>query len=245
MDTIKNLGIIPARFGSTRFPGKPLAKIGGISMIERVYAQAKKSNLDKVLVATDDERILQCVYDFDGEGIMTDSDLPTGTARCIEALKLSGLRAENVVNIQGDEPFIDPLQINSVLQLVAQPEVDIATMVSPALHFEEVTNSHRVKVVLTKEGKALYFSRLPIPYAPENRRELRNYYIHLGIYGFKAKVLLALEKLTTGYLEKAESLEQLTWLENGYGIFTVSTHERNESVDTPEDLENLEKKFFR
>lgn len=245
MDRIQNLGIIPARFGSTRFPGKPLAKIGGIAMIERVYKQAKKSNLDKVLVATDDERILQCVEQFGGHAIMTDSHLPTGTARCIEALKMSGLHPENIVNIQGDEPFIDPVQINHVLKLLSQPEVDIATMVSPALTFDEVDNSNRVKVVLGKDGKALYFSRLPIPYAPDDRKKLSDYFIHLGIYGFKKKVLLDLEKLSTSYLEKAESLEQLTWLENGYAIYTASTLERSDSVDTPEDLENLEKKFIR
>ena len=244
MHMVKNLGIIPARFGSTRFPGKPLAKIGGISMIERVYKQALLSELDRVVVATDDERIMECVSSFGGEAIMTHTDIHTGTERCREALKKSGLDPENIINIQGDEPFIDPGQINSIIKLLYKPDVDIATMISPALSFEEVVNENRVKVVVAHSGKALYFSRSVIPFATKSRQQIEDYFIHLGIYGFKKSVLLALGNVKPGYLERAESLEQLTWLENGFEIFTVQTMERNDSVDTPEDLQNLERKFF-
>ena len=244
MEIVDKLGIIPARYASTRFPGKPLAYIGGVPMIERVYKQAIKSNLNKVLVATDDERIADCVKGFGGNVVMTNPDLPTGTDRCREALTLSKIKAKLVVNIQGDEPFIDPEQINAILQLLHGHDVNIATMISPALTLGEIQNPNRVKVVTEKNGKALYFSRSPIPYSKSMEDQVSNYFIHLGIYGFKGATLQELGQLSTSSLELAESLEQLRWLQNGYNIYTVKTNERADSVDTPEDLENLEKKFF-
>jgi|SRR5690554_4467217 len=244
MEIVDKLGIIPARYASTRFPGKPLATIGGVSMIERVYNQALKSNLDKVLVATDDDRILECVKGFGGNVVMTNPELPTGTDRCREALALSKVNARLVVNIQGDEPFIDPQQINAIVQLLHGHDVNIATMISPALTVEEIENPNRVKVVVEKTGKALYFSRLPIPFSKNIGDHVSNYAIHLGIYGFKGATLRELGQLSPSSLEQSESLEQLRWLENGYEIYTVKTNERTDSVDTPEDLKNLEKKFF-
>lgn len=239
------LGIIPARYGSTRFPGKPLIKLGEKTMIQRVYEQAKKSNLDEVIVATDDDRILKEVERFGGKAYITASDIPSGTDRCVAALEASGLEASVVVNIQGDEPFIDPAQINAVLELLSVDRVKIATLVSPAQNQKEVSNPNRVKAVLSASGKALYFSRLPIPYVKDNDSATSDrYFIHLGIYGFKAETLLEISALNPGNLERAESLEQLRWLESDFEIFTAVTTERSESIDTPEDLRILEKKYF-
>ncbi len=239
------LGIIPARFGSTRFPGKPLIKLGDKTMIQRVYEQAKKSNLDDVIVATDDERILKEVERFGGKAFLTASDIPSGTDRCVAALKTSGIDASVVINIQGDEPFIDPGQINIVLDLLGREEVKIATLVSHAEDQKEVSNPNRVKVVVSASGKALYFSRLPIPYLKDNDSAISSrYLIHLGIYGFKAQTLLEISQLKPGSLEKSESLEQLRWLENDFEIHTAKTAERTEAIDTPEDLLFIEKKYF-
>lgn len=244
MENVEKLGIIPARYASTRFPGKPLALIGGVPMIERVYRQAMKSDLDRVLVATDDERIATCVRDFGGEAVMTDPLLSSGTDRCREALNSSKINTNLVVNIQGDEPMIDPNQINLVLDLLMNPTVKIATLISQATSQEEVSNQNRVKVTIDKNGKALYFSRLPIPFAKNGEQKLENYHVHLGIYGFQAATLQALCNLENSALELSESLEQLRWLENGYSIYTAKTIDRADSVDTPEDLEIIEKKFF-
>lgn len=245
---MKQLGIIPARFGSTRFPGKPLAIIGGKTMIERVYVQARKSLLDRVLVATDDERIAEVVRDFGGEAVMTDPNLPSGTDRCRAAMDALDSEPDCVVNIQGDEPFIDPGQINQVLELLKQSDVEIATLISPSTSAEEVQNPNRVKAVVDKRGKALYFSRQAIPFLksahPEKWYLEHTYYIHLGIYGFKPKTLRSITELQQSSLEKAEALEQLRWLENGYQIYTASTAIRADAVDTPEDLKAIEKKFF-
>lgn len=248
MENVEKLGIIPARYGSTRFPGKPLAKIDGIAMIERVYRQAEKSKLDKVLVATDDERIEKFVNGFGGNVVMTASDITTGTDRCRAALEAAEIEADYVINIQGDEPFIDPKQINVLLKLLHGHPVKIATLISPALNMEEVQNPNRVKVTTDRQGKALYFSRLPIPFVkdlkqiPDNVGELYN--IHLGIYGFQADTLLELGELSPSALELSENLEQLRWLENGYDIYTATTTERSDAVDTPEDLKSIEKKYF-
>ncbi len=239
------LGIIPARYGSTRFPGKPLLKLGDKTMIHRVYDQAKKSNLDEVIVATDDDRIVKEVESFGGRAYLTSSEIPSGTDRCLAALDASGIEASAVVNIQGDEPFIDPEQINAILELLESDKVEIATLVSPAQNQKEVSNPNRVKVVLSASGKALYFSRLPIPFVKDNDSAISdNYYIHLGIYGYKTQTLRAITRLNPGKLERAESLEQLRWLENGHEIYTAQTEERTEAIDTPEDLEYIEKKYF-
>jgi 3-deoxy-manno-octulosonate cytidylyltransferase (CMP-KDO synthetase) len=242
----QGIGIIPARYGSTRFPGKPLAMVGGLTMIERVYRQAETAGLDRVIVATDDERIARVVRDFGGTAAMTSPHTGTGTERCREVLKQLDIRSGRVINIQGDEPFIAPEQIKQVLALLENTEVGIATLVSPALSANEVKDPNRVKVVLDTSGRALYFSRLPIPYHRDSASlgAYGAYYIHLGIYGFQAQTLLALEKLAPGKLEQAENLEQLRWLENGYPIYTAVTQSRAEAIDTPEDLEAIQKKYF-
>jgi 3-deoxy-manno-octulosonate cytidylyltransferase (CMP-KDO synthetase) len=225
-----------------------LALIGGKTMIERVYFQAKKSALDRVIVATDDDRIARVVRDFGGEAVITDSDLPSGTDRCRAALDSLEADPEYIVNIQGDEPFIDPAQINQVLEILKRPEVEIATLISPCTSAEEVHNPNRVKAVVDKNGKALYFSRQAIPFLKSvtaDEWHLNHpFFIHLGIYGFKTNVLRSISSLTQSGLERAESLEQLRWLENGYQIYTSSTETRADAVDTPEDLKAIEKKFF-
>lgn len=245
---MKSIGIIPARYASTRFPGKPLAEIGGKTMVRRVYEQCLKSRLDEVVVATDDERIASAVKAFGGRAVMTDPNLPSGTDRCREAFKLLDTDASRIVNVQGDEPFIDPGQINEVLDLLLGEDAEIATLISPARSSEEVLNPNRVKAVVDVKGNALYFSRQTIPYfkgaAAEQWIEHHHYFIHVGIYGFTREALLHTGKLTPGNLELAESLEQLRWLENGMNIATAATSTRAESVDTPEDLRILEKRYF-
>ena len=214
-------------------------------MIERVYLQAKKANLDHVLVATDDERIYECVKSFNGDAVMTSAEIPTGTDRCREALLKSGIVADSVINIQGDEPFINPNQIDMVSALLEREKVEIATLVSPAKDMLEVENPNRVKAVLAKNHRVLYFSRAPIPYQKElTVRSISDYFIHLGIYGFKASTLIELAKLEQSSLEIAERLEQLRWLQNGYDLYAGISSERADAVDTPEDLQHLEKKFF-
>lgn len=243
MDDKFKLGIIPARFASTRFPGKPLAEIGGKPMIQRVYEQAQKANLDRVIVATDHRRIEEAVRAFGGHVELTDPEIPSGTDRCRAVLQQSDLKADWVVNIQGDEPFIDPDHINSILILL-EKGAEIATLVSEAYEWEEINNPNRVKVVRSVHGKALYFSRSPIPYNRSGKMHAKDYFIHLGIYGFQADVLLELGKLKESKLEKSESLEQLRWLENGYQIYADQVDSRPDSVDTPEDLELIQKKYF-
>jgi 3-deoxy-manno-octulosonate cytidylyltransferase (CMP-KDO synthetase) len=236
------LGIIPARYGSSRFPGKPLAVINGKPMIQRVYEQCQKSNLDRVVVATDHELIRAEVEKFGGEVVMTSENCRSGTERCREALKQLDIETGYVVNVQGDEPFINPEQISAVLGLLQKEQVSIATLRSPAQSKEEVKDPNRVKVVSNQEGKALYFSRSPIPYIRDHKGHPElPHFMHIGIYGFKTATLLALEGLEEKYLERAESLEQLGWMEHGYDIYTAITHERNISIDTPEDLAKIEK----
>jgi len=243
MDDKVKLGIIPARFASTRFPGKPLADLGGKPMIQRVYEQAQKANLDRVIVATDDNRIRDVVESFKGHVEMTNPNIPSGTDRCRAVLKNSGIKADWVVNIQGDEPFIDPEHINALLDLL-EKGAEIATLISRAEEMDEVKNSNRVKVVRTQSGKALYFSRSNIPFNRSGNMKAEDYFIHLGIYGFQADTLMELGELDAGKLEKFESLEQLRWLENGYQIYTDLVYSRPDAVDTPEDLLLIKKKYF-
>jgi len=239
------VGIIPARFKSTRFPGKPLADIGGKPMIRRVYEQCLKSELDFIAVATDHDDILNEVMSFGGNAVMTPEDIPSGTDRCRYALDFLPIDSGMVINIQGDEPFIRPEQINSVIAILKNQNAEIATLVSPALNMDEVENPNRVKVVTAKDGRALYFSRSVIPF-PRNAEGLKaeDYLIHLGIYGFKEEALRRTGQLEMGDLEVTEGLEQLRWLESGMSIYTGITKERAESVDTPEDLLSIEKKYF-
>ena len=236
------LGIIPARYASTRFPGKPLVMIDGKPMIQRVYEQALKADLDDVVIATDDNRIAKAVRDFGGHVVLTSENHPSGTDRCAEALQLFKGDWTAVVNIQGDEPYIQPSQINSVVTLLKNG-APIATLVKKIDSVEELTNMNSPKVVLGNTGNALYFSRQPIPFqkgiAINEWLNHGTYYKHIGIYGYQAAILPELTQLKQGILEMAESLEQLRWLENGYTIRTAETTENTVAIDTPEDLDRL------
>lgn len=236
---MKTLGIIPARYASTRFPGKPLAMIGGKSMIRRVYEQAKLASLlDAVIVATDDYRIFDHVQTFQANAIMTDPKYPTGTDRCAEvALQAEGY--DLIINIQGDEPFIEPASIDLVIELL-QKEAPIATLAKQIDKLEDLLNPNVVKVTFDDNRKALNFSRQPIPTLekiPQNQW-LKNgiFYKHIGLYGFRRETLLEITTLPQGEREKAESLEQLRWLDAGYPIFVNFTQARSVSIDTKEDL---------
>ncbi|MFA6276615.1 MAG: 3-deoxy-manno-octulosonate cytidylyltransferase [Pedobacter sp.] len=239
---MKFLGIIPARFASTRFPGKPLIDIGGKTMIQRVYEQALKSDLDKVVVATDDERIVAEVKRFGGDFILTSPNHQSGTDRCAEVVqKLSGF--DVVINIQGDEPFIDPSQI-SLLSLCFNDEtVELATLIKEISEDAELFNPNIPKVVINDNQQAIYFSRHPIPFIRNAEKEkwatTHQFYKHIGIYGYKATTLLKITKLLPSSLELAESLEQLRWLENGYQIKTKITTIETIAIDTPEDLQKI------
>jgi 3-deoxy-manno-octulosonate cytidylyltransferase (CMP-KDO synthetase) len=241
---MKTIGIIPARYASTRFPGKPLVDIAGKTMIQRVYEQASQSDLlHAVVVATDDERIAVAVKGFGGEVVMTASHHQSGTDRCFEALSILNQPYSSVVNIQGDEPFIHPGQIDKIVKLLARPEVHLATLCKKIQSQEELNNPDCVKVVLDHQLRALYFSRYPIPYV-RNQQDvglLDNYGFmkHIGIYGYKTETLAQITKLPPSYLEKAEALEQLRWLENGLKIFVDITDKESISVDKPDDLQKL------
>ena len=235
------LGIIPARFASSRFPGKPLVDINGMSMIQRVYTQAKKSkSLTNVIVATDDSRIYKHVLGFGGDVIMTSEKHQTGTDRCAEALKDSKIDCDMIINIQGDEPFIDPEQIDRLASCFYTKGTQIATLVKKITNIEDIFNRNVAKVVLNKDSEALYFSRSPIPYS-RNFEECdwlkdTTYYKHIGLYGFSKHILKNITKLIPSNLEKAESLEQLRWLENGYRIRAAITNIETIPIDTPDDL---------
>lgn len=234
------IGIIPARYASTRFPGKPLAIIHGKPMIQVVYEHVREAGLDQVAVATDDERIAECVRGFGGQVVMTSPDHPSGTDRCGEAAELLGLHDDDViVNIQGDEPGISAKEIGLLTSLFARPEVHIATLVRPFTDPEEAENPNKVKVVLALNGKALYFSRLPIPYVRDSHSPAPTYYQHLGIYAYRYETLKQLILLPPSSLENTEKLEQLRWLENGYDIYTAPCDYRGIGIDTPEDLQRF------
>lgn len=238
------LGVIPARFASTRFPGKPLVEIAGISMIRRVYEQALKSErLNKVVVATDDERIMEHVRAFGGAVSMTRPEHPSGTDRCAEVSEAFP-EAEWVVNIQGDEPFIQPQQIDLLIETLLAPDSPgIATLAKKIESVEALDNPNIVKTVLSSTGEALYFSRFAIPYmrgVPASQRlERHDFYKHIGLYGFRKTILQQITALSPAALEKAESLEQLRWLENGYRIAVRITDMETIGIDTPEDLAKL------
>ncbi len=236
---MKTLGIIPARYASSRFPGKPLVKIGNKTMIRRVYEQAQKSSLlSAVIVATDNERIFDHVRDFGGNVMMTDSRHQSGTDRCAEIAKAIG-EYDLAINIQGDEPFIDPTQIDAVIELLEQG-APIATLAKKITKKEELFSPNVVKVVFEANGKALNFSRTPIPNlkeVPQNQwLKKADFYKHIGLYGFQNATLQEVTALPQSAREKAESLEQLRWLENGYAIFVRTTDKETISIDTPDDL---------
>ena len=241
---MRSIGIIPARFASTRFPGKPLAEIDGKIMIQRVYEQAKKASaLHHVVVATDDERIQKAVLDFGGEVVMTSSEHQSGTDRCLEALRQQEMDFEIVVNIQGDEPFISPDQINLILSCFHQENTEIATLVKLIEDEKELWNTNKPKVLMDEDDFAIYFSRQCIPYLRDVEKEKWleefNFYKHIGMYAYRAETLAELCALKPSRLERAEGLEQLRWIENGYKIKTAITDEEALSVDSPEDLEQF------
>lgn len=241
---IKSIGIIPARYGSSRFPGKPLASIQGKPMIQWTYGNAKKSNLlDEVYVATDNEIIFRTVESFGGKAILTSADHQSGTDRCMEVIEKLDFQPEIIINIQGDEPLIKAKMIDQLHEVVSRENVQLATLIKPIESIETITNENRVKVVVDKNGKALYFSRAAIPhvknFSKENWMNEQPFYKHIGIYAYRRKTLQEITKLPVSPMEKSESLEQLRWLENGYEIYTGITHETSPSVDTPEDLQHI------
>lgn len=236
------IGIIPSRFGSTRFPGKPLADINGVTMIQRVYEQAKKAKrLADVIVATDDQRIFSHVNDFGGHVMMTAPNHQSGTDRCAEIIsKDEAHDFVVVINIQGDEPYIHPEQIDQLCACFDNPDTQLATLVNEIKSSDELFNHNNIKVVLNKFGEAIYFSRSPIPYCrnfPEQEWiKHQTYYRHIGIYGYRKNTLLEIARLPKTKLEITESLEQLRWIENGYKIRAEITSYESVSIDTPEDL---------
>ena len=240
---MKILGIIPARFASSRFPGKPLVDIAGKSMIRRVYEQCiKSSGLNKVIVATDDQRIFDHIKSFGGDAIMTSDKHKSGTDRCEEVAKQFpefGI----CINIQGDEPLIDPAQIDLLIACFKQENVFIATLAKKINTNEELFNQNSPKVVLDKNSDAIYFSRTPIPFqrnrTQDNWLNNHNYFKHIGIYAYRSTMLSEITKLPVSDLEQAEDLEQLRWIENGYKIKVALTDKESLAIDTPEDLIKL------
>lgn len=241
-------GIIPARYASTRFPGKPLADIGGKSMIRRVYEQAIQA-LDLVYVATDDKRIFMEVESFGGKACMTSPLHPSGTDRCAEAARIigseTGSMPDVIVNIQGDEPFIQPGMIRELMSCFDRPGTQIATLARKISRPEDIPDPNKPKVVLNKAGNALYFSRSPLPYLrnhPQKNWHLHfHHLLHVGMYAYRKDVLQDIALLKPTGLEQAEALEQLRWLEHGFPVTVGLTNFENTGIDTPEDIENLKK----
>lgn len=242
------LGIIPARYASTRFPAKALVDIGGKSMIQRVYEQSSKATqLAQVVVATDDERILEHVLGFGGKAVMTSQDHHSGTDRCFEAFSKTEGEYEYVINIQGDEPFISPEPIDRLAQ-VLDGSTELATLVKVIDSEDILFNVNVPKAVLNKRNEVMYFSRQTIPYLRNVETDSwltsHTFYKHIGIYAYRSDVLAEITKLPVSSLENAEALEQLRWLENGYAIKAVLTSDDSHGVDTPDDLDRVTKKFL-
>lgn len=241
----KILAVIPTRYSSSRFPGKPLVDIAGKSMIHRVYMQAKKASLiDKVVIATDDERIYSHITAFGGDVVMTSQRHHSGTDRCAEVVRMRKFSAfDTIINIQGDEPLIDPGQIDMLADLFIKKTPELATLVSVIDNNEDLINPNIVKVILGENRKALYFSRTPIPFVKgvEQNNWLKKYtfYRHVGIYGYSHNALLEISRLDASHNEKAESLEQLRWLDNGMEIYTEISNHISYSIDSPEDVQKV------
>ena len=235
--------IIPARYASTRFSGKPLAVLGGKTVIQRVYEQVS-SMLSEVYVATDDQRIFDCVASFGGKAVMTRTDHQSGTDRIEEAVEKTATQADVIINVQGDEPFIQPSQIQTLMQLFDDPSTQIGTLGKPFESLEAVENPNSPKIVTDNRGFALYFSRSIIPYirgkAQTDWFGEYPFLKHLGVYAYRREVLAEVTKLPQSSLEKAESLEQLRWLQNGYRIRVGLTDVETVGIDTPEDLKKAE-----
>ncbi len=235
--------IIPARYGSSRFPGKPLADMKGKSMIQRVVEQAKRLG-GRVVVATDNEAICDCVNSFGGEVVMTSESHNSGTERCIEAFEKIGKGEAILLNLQGDEPFIQIEEIEKLLQLFDKPSVMIGTLAEvfdSATPDDELIDSNKVKLVLNQNNEAMYFSRSVIPFIRDCQTKhlcaSNEYLKHVGIYAFRSSIIAELKLLSNSKLEALEKLEQLKWLEAGYTIGVVKTHKQSIGIDTPEDLE--------
>ena len=240
---MKFIAIIPARYASTRFPGKPLAILGGKPVIQRVYEQVS-SVLDEVYVATDDDRIFQAVEAFGGRAVMTSDRHRSGTDRIQEAATTIGTDADVVINVQGDEPFIHPSQIESLCRCFDNPTTQIATLGKPFETIEAVKNPNSPKIVVDNQGFALYFSRSVIPFvrgvAEAEWLSRYPFLKHLGLYAYRREVLREVTQLPMSSLETAESLEQLRWLQNGYRIRVAETNIETVGIDTPDDLERAE-----
>jgi 3-deoxy-manno-octulosonate cytidylyltransferase (CMP-KDO synthetase) len=234
---MKIVGIIPARYESSRFPGKPLIDLKGKSMIQRVYEGAvKASMLDRVIVATDDKRIYNEVISFGGEVEMTAADHTTGTERCGEVA--IGLDADIIVNIQGDEPLVDHRQLDRLCGAFKDDTVQIATLAIKKVTPDDLQNLNRIKIVLDKNSDALYFSRSPIPSAT-NTSESFDFYRHIGLYAYRSKTLKDLVQLEATALEKAESLEQLRWMYHGFKVRIIETDIETQNIDVPEDVQKV------
>lgn len=240
---MKILGIIPARFASTRFPGKPLIDLAGKSMIRRVYEQAKKAtSLAEVVVATDSEEIYNAVKLFKGNVIMTSNQHQSGTDRCAEvSIKMTGYDA--IINIQGDEPLIDPQQINLLASCFNDISTDLATLVKKIKTEEELFNYNTPKVIINNRSEAIYFSRQVIPYLKDVEKQdylsKHTFYKHIGIYGYRTTTLGIIASMSLGNLESSEKLEQLRWIENGCRIKVAITDKESLAVDSPEDVEKV------
>lgn len=238
------LALIPARYGSSRFPGKPLALVHGKPMIQRVYEQTVKA-FPNACVATDDERIYNAVKEFGGKAVMTSESHNSGTDRCFEALNNycaeSGESFDVVINVQGDEPYIQPQQLEQLGNCFNDPSVELATLVKRISSKDELMNHNSPKVILDKNSDAIYFSRTPIPFSrdvevTDEYVKETTFYRHIGLYGYRVGTLAKICAMPQGFLEKTEKLEQLRWIENGLKIRVAETHFETHAVDTPEDL---------
>lgn len=246
---MKVLAVIPARYASTRFPGKPLALLGGKPMIEWVWeCVSTVPTISKAVVATDDERIIEAVSAFGGNAMLTSSSHRSGTDRCgevLETLEKAGEQYDVVVNVQGDEPFVQPEQMNGLTACFEEADTVIATLKTAIRSTEELLSPNNVKVVCDKEGRTLYFSRQPIPYRrgvdETEWLEGGEYYKHVGVYAFRGEALKEVCRLEPSMLEQCEKLEQLRWLEAGFQIAVKTTDHANIGIDTPEDLAEAEK----
>ena len=239
---MKVIGVIPARYASSRFPGKPLIDLKGKTMIQRVYeGAAKAKGIDEIIVATDDERIVDAVLKFGGKVQLTSPHHPSGTDRCAEVLYHHS-DTDVVINIQGDEPLVDPRQLETLVHSFSDAQIEIATLGNKQVSMEDLTNPNRIKVVLDHKGDALYFSRSAIPnhfHSTGNPLDNYAYLRHIGLYGYRADVLKKLTSLKPTALEKTESLEQLRWMYYGYRIRVIETTIETPNIDVPADVEKV------
>jgi 3-deoxy-manno-octulosonate cytidylyltransferase (CMP-KDO synthetase) len=244
--TLVFAGIIPARFASTRFPGKPLVDIFGKPMIQHVY-EISKTVFEIVYAATDDKRIFDAVVNFGGNVVMTSENHKSGTDRCSEAVEIIqkqlNRKIDVVVNIQGDEPFIAKEQLETIKKLFFDNQIQIATLIKKFADDEDIFNPNSPKVVISNTNEALYFSRSPVPFVRNSEKEIWQkqftFFKHIGLYAYRTEILKQLAVLPQGNLEKAESLEQLRWIENGYRIKVAQTDIENHAIDSPDDLKRL------